>query len=108
MAAPKGHPKYGNGRVKGTPNKITADLKAMIHGALHAGGGQAWLEQQMVENPNAFMALLGKTLPKDVIVDQTVKLIDDRAETEAYIRDLSSKIATVAAAGRGRGTKLVH
>jgi hypothetical protein len=28
MAAPKGHPRYG-GRAKGTPNKATADIKAI-------------------------------------------------------------------------------
>ena len=39
--------KTGGGSRKGRPNRHTADLKAMILGALHAGGGQAWLERQM-------------------------------------------------------------
>lgn len=54
------------GRPVGVPNKVTADLKAMILGALHAhpdGGGQGYLEQQMQVNPAAFMTLLGKVLP---------------------------------------------
>ena len=38
MARPKGQPKLG-GRKKGTPNKVTADLKAMILGALNNKGG---------------------------------------------------------------------
>ena len=35
----------------------------MIRGALSAGGGQKWLEEQMKANPVAFMTLLGKILP---------------------------------------------
>lgn len=56
----------GKGRPKGTPNKITKDLKAMILGALDACGGQKSLEGQAVENPAAFMTLLGKVLPKEI------------------------------------------
>ena len=57
------------GRQKGTPNKVTADLKAMILGALEQCGGQKWLETQMEANPTAFMTLLGKVLP--TVVDAT-------------------------------------
>jgi hypothetical protein len=57
-----GTPKTG-GRVKGTPNRITADVKAMVLGALNAVGGQKYLEEQAHENPVAFMSLLGKVLP---------------------------------------------
>jgi hypothetical protein len=51
------------GRQKGTPNKINADLKQMILGALEASGGQAYLEKQAAENPVAFLTLIGKILP---------------------------------------------
>lgn len=54
------------GKPKGAANKVTADLKAMILGALHShpdGGGQGYLEEQMKANPTAFMTLLGKVLP---------------------------------------------
>lgn len=54
------------GRKKGTPNKVNKELKDMVFGALHAGGGQKYLERQMDENPTAFMTLLGKFVPKDV------------------------------------------
>lgn len=37
--AGRGSPKTG-GRQKGTPNKINADLKAMILGALDEAGGE--------------------------------------------------------------------
>jgi hypothetical protein len=56
------------GRKKGTPNKTTSELKEMVFAALHAGGGQKYLERQMDENPTAFMTLLGKFVPKDVNV----------------------------------------
>ena len=65
MARPKGQPKLG-GRQKGTPNKLTADLKGMILGALSAKDGQKYLERQAEENPNAFLTLVGKVLPMTV------------------------------------------
>ena len=62
---PKGIPKTG-GRPKGGLNKVTADLKAMILGALDDAGGQKYLKEQATLNPNAFMALVGKVLPMTV------------------------------------------
>ena len=50
------------GRQRGTPNKLTSDVKAMTLGALNAKGGQEWLEQQMDDNLSAFMTLIGKVL----------------------------------------------
>ena len=38
----------------------------MILGALNAKGGQEWLEQQMDDNPSAFMTLIGQVLPLQV------------------------------------------
>jgi hypothetical protein len=55
--------KTGGGSRKGSPNKITKDIKAMILGALDAKGGQVWLEEQMNNNPTAFMTLLGRIVP---------------------------------------------
>jgi hypothetical protein len=64
MAA-KGQAKTG-GRRKGTPNKLNADIKAMILGALNEAGGQKYLARQAKENPSAFLTLLGKILPMQV------------------------------------------
>jgi hypothetical protein len=58
--------KTGGGSRLGRPNKITADIKAMILGALSEAGGQAYLVEQAVKNPVAFMGLLGKVLPMQV------------------------------------------
>jgi hypothetical protein len=64
MAA-RGQPKT-RGRRKGTPNKLNADVKAMILAALAAKGGQKYLEKQADENPTAFLTLVGKIIPLQV------------------------------------------
>ena len=52
------------GRLKGTPNKITVDLRQMILRALTEAGGHEYLMRQADENPAAFLALVGKVVPK--------------------------------------------
>lgn len=61
-------PNAGKGRGKGNVNKNTKAIKDMIEAALNAVGGQQYLERQAIENPQAFMTLIGKILPKDVNV----------------------------------------
>jgi len=58
---PKGKPRGGS--RKGIPNKVTAELKDMILGALDGAGGVAYLQKQAEESPAAFMALVGRVLP---------------------------------------------
>lgn len=65
----KGKPKSG-GRRKGIPNKLTADVKAMILAAFKNVGGATYLEKQANSNPVAFMGLLGKILPLQVTGDK--------------------------------------
>ncbi len=62
MVAPKGTRPPGGSR-KGVPNRITADVRAMILAALDRAGGQDYLVQQAQDNPKAFMALLGQLIP---------------------------------------------
>ena len=71
VGRPKGLPKTGGGSRKGIPNKVTADLKAMILGALADAGGQKYLLEQARENPNAFLTLIGRVLPTtlDAVVE---------------------------------------
>lgn len=66
--AGKGKPKTG-GRTKGTTNKVTADVKAMILSALDEAGGASYLLTQAKTNPNAFLTLVGKVLPMTVAGD---------------------------------------
>ena len=57
------------GRVAGTPNKFSADLRAMILGALSTAGGEQYLARQAEASPAAFMALLGRILPLQMAGD---------------------------------------
>lgn len=56
----------GKGRKPGAVNKIPAALKETILKALEVAGGVDYLARQAVEQPQAFLALLGKALPQDV------------------------------------------
>ena len=53
----------GQGRPRGSVNKVPASIKAMVEGALRQVGGQDYLARQAIENPVAFMGLVGKVLP---------------------------------------------
>src|SRR6516164_6320821 len=75
------------GKPKGTPNKVTRDLKLAILGALEAAGGDegsvGYLRRLAVENSGAFAALLGKCLPHTLSADESggglgVKMVFER------------------------------
>src|SRR5215469_9715978 len=53
----------GRGRPKGSPNKLSGDVKAMILAALDEVGGKTYLVEQAQKNPNGFLTLVGKVLP---------------------------------------------
>jgi len=76
MPQPKGTrpPNAGIGRQKGIPNKMTRELRAIIEGALHKLGGEKWLIAKAEEEPAAFMALLGKCLPRDIRLGGNLQL----------------------------------
>lgn len=63
------HPNLTGGSRKGIPNKLTADVKAMILAALEKAGGVDYLLAQSEKNPTAFLTLLGKILPMTVSGD---------------------------------------
>lgn len=65
----RGGKRQGAGRKAGVPNKLNADIKDMIMGALQDAGGQSYLARQAEDNPAAFMGLVGKVIPKDLKVD---------------------------------------
>lgn len=70
----KGSPKTG-GRVKGTPNKVSGDLRAMVHEALNNAGGVEYLTACASSHTESFLALLGKTLPKIIQGDAENPLV---------------------------------
>lgn len=61
-----GGKREGAGRPLGSLNKIPSVLKDMILQALDDAGGVEYLRQQAVENPTAFLALIGKVLPMQI------------------------------------------
>ncbi len=67
----------------GRPNKVTKELKEMILGALDDAGGQEYLKRQAIENPGAFLTLIGKVLPKDInaTVDSNLTIILNKPDT---------------------------
>jgi hypothetical protein len=67
--------KKTGGRRAGTPNKVNATVKMMVLGALAAKGGQKWLKKQMDAEPVAFMTLLGKIMPTQVVGDVSHRFV---------------------------------
>ena len=71
-------PARGAGRPRGSPNKSTALLKDAILEAAHQAGDKAgmtgYLLRQANENPVAFMGLMGKVLPLQVVADITQRV----------------------------------
>ncbi|HEX7639835.1 MAG TPA: hypothetical protein VF457_15670 [Burkholderiaceae bacterium] len=66
----------GPGRPKGMPNKTTVELRDMVMTALDGAGGAEYLCMQAFDNPAAFLALVGKCLPKDVNLTAKGNLAD--------------------------------
>ena len=61
----------GGGSRLGKPNKVTADVKTMLLGALQEVGGQSYLVEQAQNNPASFMSLIGKVIPREIKADIT-------------------------------------
>lgn len=106
MARPKGSPKLG-GRKKGTPNKISADIRSLVLETLETIGGKRYLMEQSAKNPNAFMALLAKCMPNVNHTELTgadgqpmqMQMQDmDKAEIESRIGKLMAKAHAAVAA----------
>ena len=59
------------GRPKGTPNKLTTDVRRLVLGALDELGGQKWLIQQARKHPVAFLSLISRCMPVAINGDLT-------------------------------------
>lgn len=57
------------GRRKGTPNKVTAQVKEAIEAAFTRAGGVEYLVGVAKEQPQVFCTLLGRVLPLQVTGD---------------------------------------
>ena len=83
MAGP-GAPKTG-GREKGTPNKLTTDVRAMILATLDRAGGEDYLLEQATANPKAFMSLLARIIPAQITGADGKDLIPETAAIESRV-----------------------
>jgi hypothetical protein len=54
------------GRKKGTPNKVTADMRKAVVEAFDKAGGVEYLVKLSVEDPRSFASLVGKVIPAEV------------------------------------------
>lgn len=61
------------GRKKGTPNKVTTEMKEMAMAALDEVGGQKYFVKQAKENPVAFMNFIRAYVPAEVKMDAEMK-----------------------------------
>jgi hypothetical protein len=65
----RGGKRPGAGCKKGSPNKLTANVKACIVAAFADAGGKDYLVTVAKTDPRTFCALLGKILPTQVTGD---------------------------------------
>lgn len=81
----EGNLRKGGGRPKGIPNKTTTLLKDAILQAAEAVGSDTkgkeglvgYLKKQAVDEPVAFMTMLGKVLPTQVAGDPDNPIIHE-------------------------------
>ena len=67
--ANSGGRRSGADRKKGSPNKLTADVKAAIMAAFDEVGGADYLKTVATTDPRTLCTLLGKILPMQVTGD---------------------------------------
>ena len=72
-------PKFG-GRKKGTPNKISAEVKKAIEKAFDELGGSNYLKTVGENDPRTFCTLLGKLVPTTLAGDADNPLIPSKIE----------------------------
>src|SRR3954453_15174249 len=95
MAAPKGTQPPGGSR-KGRPNKIGADVRAMVLTALDRAGGVDYLHEQANVNPKAFLALIGRIIPTQITGrDDTPLIPEHAADPERLTQALLAALKTL-------------
>lgn len=59
------------GRKKGTPNKLSIELRQEILDTLKAAGGKQYLLRLARNQPELFVPLLGKCIPREIKAEIT-------------------------------------
>lgn len=75
-------PNAGKGRPKGSSNKVTKTIREAIEASFDKVGGADYLAKMAIEQPSAYMTLLGKVLPAHMNIkttDNTFRLVVERA-----------------------------
>jgi hypothetical protein len=75
MAFKKGQSGNPAGRKKGTPNKITKDIKSCYMEVFDALGGAEGLLKWAKQNPDVFYGQMAKMLPKGVEIKTENELV---------------------------------
>jgi hypothetical protein len=78
------------------PNKVPADIKAMVLAALDKAGGVDYLRDRAFDQPVAFLGLVGKVLPLQVTGKDGVPLQVDFRWADAPAGAVSSATNMVA------------
>ena len=66
MAWPKGRPRPGAGRIKGSQNKLTRSIKEALLLAFNGMGGAAELERWGKKNQTEFYKICARLIPTEI------------------------------------------
>ena len=96
---PRGQPKTG-GRKKGTPNKITGDLRGWLDGFLN--GNREQIEKDFAalkpdERIFAFSRLIGYIVPKQQAITVEAQVEAEFKQLQKLLRDVPAEGATLIA-----------
>jgi hypothetical protein len=70
-------PAAGKGRPKGAVNKLTKTIREAVEVSFEKIGGADYLAKMAIEQPVAYMSLLGKVLPQQIEATGTFKTITE-------------------------------
>jgi hypothetical protein len=79
------------GKPRGAVNKVGRDLREMVRVALDEAGGVEYLVKQAHANPTAFLALVGRLIPKDVKVAGDLQ-VDHRAAVAEAVQTMMANL----------------
>jgi hypothetical protein len=79
------------GKPRGAVNKVSRDLREMVRVALDEAGGVEYLVRQAHANPTAFLALVGRLIPRDVKVEADLQ-VDHRAAVAEAVQTMMANL----------------